>query len=168
MKTYEDVVALFGRIIDGKEEDILGFKQEVLLSYLEWKDIEPHVKEGVTRDNFCGDEGFEDPVPFCYECVFDDMKQYMKFAIGKVINHRGISASRSIEKMRIWLWILGDDEAIEFLNNDSNYENYGAPMLKFICEKYDLWMPDESESQGFHRMAKGLPCRDDCDMGCGK
>jgi hypothetical protein len=82
----------------------------------------------------------------------------MAFAWGKARDHRGISASRSVEKMRTWVWLLDDPEIT------ANYQNYGAPILRAICERYGFPIPDGDDMR---RMSEGEPCRDGCDEGCG-
>ena len=88
----------------------------------------------------------------------------MPFACEKASGHRGISASRSIEHFRNWLWLLGDDELLEFSGGDNNYINCGAPILKAIADKYRFDWPDDD---GLNRMARGEPCVDGCVEGCG-
>jgi len=65
------------------------------------------------------------------------------FGWGKVRNHRGLSADRTILKMKAWLWLLGDDELEAFAADYANYPQYGAPILKAICEKYDFPIPED-------------------------
>jgi hypothetical protein len=93
------------------------------------------------------------------------MRDYM-YRIGweKVADHRGISTSRTIEKMTEWAWLLGDEVLIQKIQN-SPYAQYGAPKLKAICEHMGWPIPDSEEIQ---RMSEGLPCSDTCELGCGR
>ena len=75
------------------------------------------------------------------EAIKKEMLAYLDFAWGKCADHRGLSASRSISKLRAWVWLLGDTESIEFLDIDSNYKPYGAPMLAFLAKKYGTPLP---------------------------
>lgn len=70
------------------------------------------------------------------------MGKYMEFAWDKVADQRGISASRSIEKMQEWAWLLGDDEVVAWCNDLALYPQYGAPILGRICEKYGFPIPE--------------------------
>jgi len=60
--------------------------------------------------------------------------------------------------MQAWLWMLGEDEASDRLMDD--YNDYGRPQLRAICEKYGwLW-------EGFNHGSGGvstvdLPWRDE-------
>ena len=102
--------------------------------------------------------------PYTREGVIAKMKDYMSFAWGKVEGHRGLSTSRSVDKMRAWLWLLEDHATLAFANDDCNYTQYGAPILKMICEEYGFDIPS---CKYIERMADGLPCCEDCEMGCG-
>src|SRR3972149_11572092 len=102
------------------------------------------------------------PKPYTAESVKADAVAYRRFAVGKAEDHRGISAGRSIEKMREYLWLLGDDALLgRFL--DAPYPQYGAPQLKVL---WDAWLPDEAINETVAVMATGNLCRDDC-QGCG-
>lgn len=93
------------------------------------------------------------------------MLDYMPFALGKAQDHRGLSASRSIDHFRAWLWMLSDDETLGFCDVEENYTNYGAPILREICENYGFDTPAET---WFANMASGGPCSPDCRDGCGQ
>jgi len=88
----------------------------------------------------------------------------MEFAWGKIEDHRGISANRSIEKMEAWLWLLDDEETLAALE-EAPYKNYGAPKLKVICDKYGFPVPQDETIQN---MIASRPCREGCQDGCGQ
>lgn len=103
-------------------------------------------------------------IPRDRESVVERMKKYMEFALDKMENHRGLSASRSIMHFRHWLWLAGDDKLLEeVVHEDGPYAPYGGPMLRAICEKYGFPMPD---GEAAVRMLNGKPCHDDCNEGC--
>ena len=155
MKTQDEIVRYYRA---EKNEDILGFTAEILLSYLDFD----HAKEFL-RSEADAETWNTNIVPLTTEGIIAEMEDYMAFAWGKAQDHRGISASRSVEKMIAWLWLLEDYETIKFAKNDDNYKNYGAPILKKICEVYEFPIPD---SEDLKNMAKGKKCRIDCDEGC--
>lgn len=155
MRTFDEVVAHYREV---QEQDPLTrmFASEVLLSYLPAE----HLKGLVSGEADLTDW---EPYPLTREQVLEEMRSYMEFAWSKVINHRGISANRSVIKMGVWLWLLGDDELCEFVKDRRNFPQYGAPILARICEKYRFSLPD---ADGVWNMAIGRPCRPNCDMGC--
>lgn len=88
---------------------------------------------------------------------------YLHFAFDKAIHHRGISASRSVQKMREYAWLLGLEEAVKFSEQDSNYINYGVPILKNMAKALGVELPKEIAS-----WEDGQPCYPGCSNGCGK
>ena len=91
------------------------------------------------------------------------MRTYMAFALGKAEDHRGLSAGRSVDKLRAWAWVLCDDD--RFREGQQPYRNYGVPILKAMCEHYGFDFPQHGPLQA---MAQGLPCRPDCNEGCSR
>jgi len=65
--------------------------------------------------------------------------------------------------MTAWVWLLGEDELLTRMEA-TPYENYGAPILKLVCEHFDWPIP---EGEDLARMAIGEKCCDDCCEGCG-
>ncbi len=85
----------------------------------------------------------------------------------KALGHRGISASRTIQKIGAWLWLLNRGDLYErFLA--TNYPQYGVPMLVLVCKELGLPMPIERDAKRIERMARGLPCEPGCENGCGQ
>lgn len=72
-------------------------------------------------------------VPLSEENVIALMQEYIDFAFEKAYSQRGISASRSMWKFELWLWVLEDTEI-----NCKEYSDYGIANLKRITEKYNL------------------------------
>ena len=154
MKTKAEIV---DDIKKNGKDDVFGFRLEVFLPFLDFSTLR---EAGVLKPDATS-EGLEDRKPLTREAVLEEMRDYMEFAWDKAANHRGLSASRSIDKMEAWLWLLDDAD----LCKPYGYASYGAPKLKVICNKYGFPIPDDP---GVQRMMRGLPCRDDCEEGCGQ
>ncbi len=110
------------------------------------------LKEGATREAFP-----EEPITRDAAFVLEQMKEYMRFAWDKANNRRGISATRSLEHMRSWLFLLGlaNDELDDFL---TNYENYGKPQLRAICEAFGWdWRAWDDGAWVLHEFDTGVP-----------
>lgn len=155
MRTVEEIASYYEA---RRQDDFLGFEAEVLLPFLPYDLAKPWLKPDSSPEKWGKQKSLTE------EGVLETMRDYMAFAWGKALNHRGISASRSVTKMASWLWLLGDDEIVAFCHDEANYENYGAPVLKAICDKYRFPIPDDECAL---QMAQGLPCYPGCDMGCG-
>ena len=155
MKSFEAIVEEIKR---KSEFDLCGTTSD-LMEYLPYQYAKEFLKPEVTEE-----EWKKSQVALTEENVVSVMKNYMAFALDKASNHRGISTSRSIEHFACWLSLLEDSETLSFLEDEDNYENYGCPILKKICEKYGFSYPEDLPMQN---MAKGLPCWPDCEEGCG-
>lgn len=144
--------------IKSDKTDFFGFATGALLEFLTFGEAQPFLKPDAKESDWTmrwdrSDEG----VKSC-------MRDYMAFAWGKAGDHRGLSAGRSIEKMEAWIWLLEDDDFLAQLAQVP-YENYGAPKLKAICERYGLDIPSDP---AVLRMAAGQSCCDGCEEGCGR
>lgn len=167
MRTQEEIVLR----IREKAQESISFQPEVLVSYLEFE----AAKEFLTD--------FTDQLPrmtpkarwdkdghlgYTRENVLEEARTYMaQYGWPKCQDHRSLSASRTLDKMQAWAWLLGDDDVVEQIISlsETNYAQYGAPVLKFICEHYGWPIPDDEETQ---RMMQGLPCQAGCEQGCGR
>lgn len=155
LRTDEEIIA---RLKDERRLDPFGFGVSDLVPLLPFEKARPWLKEGVTADEWRVDARDR-------YSVIERMRDYMPFAWDKALDHRGLSASRSITHFKEWLWLLGDDETLAFAEDDSNYANYGAPILKRVCERYGFPIPDDGAAA---MMANGKPCEPGCDQGCGR
>jgi hypothetical protein len=149
MKTVEEIVARV-KNYDGM------FCLEDLVEFLPLKKADEFLHSEVDRSEWQAKELTEDVVKA-------EIRSYMEFACDKASSHRGLSAVRSIEHFRNWLWLLEDDEMLEFAMDYRNYPNYGAPILKAIAKKYDCPWPDD---EGLNRMAEGKHCGACYPCGC--
>lgn len=150
--------AIVGHLLEHQAGDLFGFATEVLARYLTAAQAKPLCKPEADLSDW-------QAVPLTRDGVLEEMRAYMAFAWGKVLDHRGLSAGRNIDKMKAWLWLLGDDEAVAFAENSSNYPQYGAPVLLYICERYGFQVPGGDEARN---MAAGEPCEPGCQNGCGR
>jgi len=104
MKTIEQIVDR----IQNDKNDPFGFVADMLIEYVPYEAAKPLLSEEA-EEAYPGGEGW-DVSPLTKEAVTEEMRSYMKFAWGKVRDHRGLSASRSVVKMAAWLWILDEDD----------------------------------------------------------
>jgi hypothetical protein len=152
-RTQDEIVQ---RIRDTRDDDWAGFRAEVLLSRLDFEHAREFLKPTATPAEWA-----KDPPP---ESVEEEARDYMAFAWGKAIGHRGISAGRSIDKIGEFLWLLGRDDTLERFEQ-ADYAQYGAPALALACREMGWPIPEDEATQ---RMIRGEPCRPDCYEGCGR
>ncbi|WFE41918.1 hypothetical protein [Micromonospora sp. WMMD998] len=157
-RTQEQILARFKAITDGGT-DWMGFRRDVLLSAMDVETLCKAVPDGnIDVDRW---------VPIDPE---HEAREYLTFAIGKAVDHRGISASRSVDKLREYAWLLGRDDIVQAME-DAEYEQYGVPKLKAFA--VGLGWPWPADGDGWQekalaRMAEGMPCSEDCYDGCGQ
>ena len=147
------------RTLYDSSDSFFGFDKEVYATYMDYDQVKDILKKGITKKSWDKDRH-----PYSEKRVTADARKYMEFAVGKALDHRGISANRSVEKMKAWMTILGHYDEIDWYH----YANYGAPILKEICDLmgWEEVYADEYRSE-FLNMARGKPCRPDCNEGCG-
>lgn len=125
MRTNEEIIK---RISEIDENSIFDHVRGDLLYYLDFESLKHLVKEELLE------EFQEKWVPKSQEreLVLKEAFEYMSFAWDKANNFRGLSAMRSLDHYKAWLFILGDEDKIDF----ENYNCYGKNVLAKICELY--------------------------------
>ena len=147
MRTQEEIVARIE-----SSNSFFGFDKEVYIYALDYEHAKPYLKAEVTEDEW--ESSLEEEGP-----IEKRFASYMEFAIGKALDHRGISANRSVEKLNAYSWLLGEDDWIE-----EPYAMYGVPILKALAERHSLPWPEDDRLKN---MAEGRNCVPDCREGCG-
>lgn len=151
MRTEHEIVERC-RELGRTNEDFFGFQRSDLLPFVSFEAAREFLNDSATAENW-------EHKPLSDDAVRAEMLDYVDFAWGKALDHRGLSAERSIEHYKAWIWLLGDEFP------EAGYKNYGAPTLLAICKKYELPMMFDSRVE---RMADGLPCRPGCSEGCAR
>ena len=159
-RTQDEIVARYkagaGHLFD--------FAGDVLMDFLDYEHGAALFKTPPSREEYEADIGNFDgfgpptgrtrPIPASdRDHILLAMRHYAAFGWTKIADHRGISASRTVQKFDAWLWLLGDDEACAWCNDDALYAPYGAPILKRICEKYGFDVPSDQLGH-----ASGVAC----------
>lgn len=134
--------------------DPFGWLRESLLDALEYNDAKPWLLETTKPDDWPGG----------IEYARATARGYIPFAVSKALGHRGLSASRSVEHFRGWLYALGLDDQVDW----TDYAPYGAPILAACARVLDteVVLDDEHEAVMWRRMRTGDTCRPGCDEGC--
>lgn len=149
VRTPEEIAARVEELRTGPDHvDFFGAQHSSLVLCLPYEQARAFLKAGIPESDWTPEE------------PLTEARNYMEFAIGKATGHRGLSAGRSIDHYKGWLWILGLDTEVDW----EAYPNYGAPILKQIAGLIEAEWPEDED---LNRMAEGEPCRDDCQDGCG-
>ena len=124
-RTQDEIVERIKAII---KDDPLGFEYPVYIEYLDYDHAKPYLEDDVTREKWENSVKSKTPK--------SEMIDYMKFAWEKANSERGISASRSIAHYVAWLWLEGNEDLAERIENEYIY--YGKPQLVEICHYLNI------------------------------
>lgn len=122
MHTQEQILQ---RIEDIKSTDFSGAERGDLIDFLNFDNAKKFLKKGVTEDQWKTKSLTE-------ESIKHEVAKYLPFAWKKANDMRGFSANCSIDHMKAYAWLLGDD-ILKRLEN-IEYEHYGKEMLVFMSD----------------------------------
>jgi hypothetical protein len=125
-RTAEEITA---RANDGNAEDPFGWTLEVLLPYLELDAVRPFLKNAATTAEEW-DDVRSDPAD-----LTNAARAYYLFALGKISDERGISAERSVLKLREFAWLAGRDDVVAAMDA-ADYAPYGAPKVALFGQAF--------------------------------
>lgn len=160
-RTQDEILARYREVA---EADVFGFRRDVLASTMTADALR---QAGVTVEDALAAEL---PMLDTAEKVTFEATEYLKFAIGKIIDHRRISATRSVDKLTEYAWLSGRDDVAKAMG-EAEYAQYGAPKVRAFAEGMALPFLEDAPDFGrtaLDRMSAGMPCYDGCDQGCDK
>lgn len=137
LRTQQELAAKFDKLQN--DAGIFDFRSEVLMNYLDFESAKPHLKEDYVKEVEAGTKQWN-KITTIEKCA-EDFLDYMKFAWGKAEDERGLSASRSIQKLSMWLWIMNRDDLRRIIEDDDLYNPYGAPALIEVCNEMGIKVP---------------------------
>jgi hypothetical protein len=159
-RTQDEIVARFR---EEQDDDVFGWMREVLLEAMTAESLQaalPAVSAADAAD-VTSDSG-----PDRIEGL---ARTYLTFAVGKIVNHRGISATRSVQKLAGYAWVLGRDDIVTAMEA-AGYAQYGAPKVKAFADGMGWPFLETAEPAceraWLERMSQGLRCSDACMDGC--
>lgn len=126
-RTQDEIVARINQLAG---DDFFGTQTSDMLTYLDFDHAKPFLKEDCTKEKW--DDARKEPLR---ENVIKEMVEYMEFAWDKANNKRGLSAGRSMDHYRAWLWLIGESDLVLKIQH---YEYYGKPQLIEICRALAL------------------------------
>lgn len=149
MRTSEEIIARIKAVAD---DDFFGTQFSDLVSQLDFADAKTLIAPSPDfTEATWSQTKREDPL--------ESAKSYLDFAWDKALDHRGLSASRSIEHFRSWLWLAGRDDLVAVCEDESKYQPYGAPILAAISQALGVALPAAAaDAEDVALMAAGKPC----------
>ena len=124
MRTQQEIKQ---RFLDRKEKDFLGFEVDEYLMAMSSETLESLRGNGIKND---ADLSEHEPQWSSNDELLETCRDYMSFAWDKANDCRGISANRSVGHYIAWLWLLGENQFDDLMDD---YEFYGKPQLVRIC-----------------------------------
>ena len=118
MKTQEEIKQ---KIYEWEKNDFFGFKTTDIIVFLDYENAKEFLKNESKKEEWQQEKRTPKEI----------MIDYMDFAWEKANNHRGLSAARTMEHYQAWLWLDGNEE---LSNEMEDYEFYGKDNLVKVCE----------------------------------
>ncbi|MEV0811490.1 hypothetical protein [Micromonospora sp. NPDC050200] len=145
--------------------DLFGFREEVLVQALDFDHAREFLSPEATAQQWDQQRWSQHSDTETYA------RWYLRFAIGKILDHRSGSASRSVDKLAELAWLLGRDDVVAAMDA-AGYPMYGAPKVIVFADGLgwptEVLVDDPDDRQALARMAGGRHCSPDgCNRGCG-
>lgn len=138
LKPQQELAEKFTQVLGSNQ--MFDFRPEVMYPYLSFENAKPHLKDEAVKAIEAGTEKWEQ-ITSIEKCA-TEFVDYMKFAWGKAEDERGLSASRSIQKLGMWLWMMDRDDLRIIIEDDNLYNPYGAPALIEVCKQLGIEVPE--------------------------
>ncbi|GEM_PF-5993673 len=138
-KTSEEIEAKIKGV-----SDLFAFGPSVWVDYLPWDKAKPLLSKEKPNSFLAEvhEEKIATQITDVREAV-QDFLDYLVFGWSKALNERGISASRTINKIAAWMWILGREDLEELVSRDGLYNPYGMPALIAVSEQLGIEVPQD-------------------------
>lgn len=119
-RTSAEIIARVNKL-NSTGEDFFGAERGHLVYALPWNDAKQFLNDDATEASFTQMADVE--------ALRSAAKDYMEFAVGKMMDERGLSANRSVDHYSGWIWLLTDDETHEHYSH-APYGWYGRNQLE--------------------------------------
>jgi len=129
IRTQEEVVQ---KMLDTVDQP-LNFVPEVIVLYLSKENLNAGLEEKVS--DWTSITTIEETA--------QDFLDYLNFGWEKAFDQRGLSAGRTIDKLGAWLWLMGRDDLVKLISDESLHDPYGMPALIAVSEKLGIDIPQK-------------------------
>lgn len=130
----------------GGADDMFGFTVSILAPYAEYERSKEFYNDEYKAKVASGEIKHEVSTDLV-ETV-QDMVDYLIFGLGKALDGRGLSASRTVSKVGAWLWLLGREDLERTIHRDDLYNPYGMRALIAVCEDLGIEVSQECRDFG--------------------
>jgi hypothetical protein len=127
-RTQEEITSRFA-----ESDDFFGWAREVLIERLDHDHAKPYIKDGVTAEEWAG-------LTADHVDLDAEIRRYLAFAVRKIKDERGLSAERSVIKLREMAWLAGRDDVVEAMDA-AEYPQYGEPKVRAFAAGLGLGWP---------------------------
>lgn len=131
MRALHDILTSYtSNCLDGRD-------MNRLYGFIDWNTLQqyPALKEGI-KEEYLNEEKWMSEVfeqEYTRENVLKQLERDVAFGFDKALDQRGISAGLMYEVVKMWCWVLNDNEE---LYNWNNYAYYGLPLFKAVAVYY--------------------------------
>jgi len=133
MRTLDEILSNYkSNCLDGRDTYRLWkfIPWDVAKNY---PDFLENIKEEYRNEEAWNSEVYEKE--YTRENIIDQLRSDVAFGFEKALDRRGISSGLMFEVVRMWNWVLDEDE--ELANWPSyHYAMYGLPLFKATAVKY--------------------------------
>ena len=133
MRTLDEILSNYkANCIDGR--DIYR-----LWKFIPWDMVKNYPDfYNTVKDEYLNEEVWNRDVyemPFTRENIIEQLRTDVDFGFEKALNRRGISAGLMFDVVRMWNWVLNEDEELANWPTE-RYAMYGLPLFKATALKY--------------------------------
>lgn len=131
MRALHDILTSYtSNCLDGRD-------MNRLYGFIDWNTLQqyPALKEGI-KEEYLNEEKWMSEVyeqEYTRENVLKQLERDVAFGFDKALDQRGISAGLMFEVVKMWCWVLDDNEE---LYNWNSYAYYGLPLFKAVAVYY--------------------------------
>jgi hypothetical protein len=131
IRTQEEIVDHIEELRKAKFEDFFGFQSNDLIFFLTFDAAKKFLKQDKLEEAQKEWKQSSDPLK--------EIRRYMTFAWTKANDCRGLSATRSLEHFKAWIWLIDDEFYKKFKESvDNDYHFYGKPQLEMVCKHFNI------------------------------
>jgi hypothetical protein len=149
MKTQAEIRDYLCELIDHPEVDPIGFKREALMEYANgltitylrnFKLTKPKKGKRVKAASASTVYDWE-PVPLIEERILSYLRGHLDRVWPQLKRQndqdKGVAMYRLLDKIEAALWILEDQEAIDFIREPDKYEHSAVLLMTWLSNRFD-------------------------------